>query len=98
MTRVVAAWCRAYTTLVPADARDRRREEIDSFVWEAKEAGLSTRRVFLGALKGAVDDLHWCQTQRSRASLLPVSATIRGSTAIRHTWSWSSSREPRSKA
>lgn len=82
MSRAVIAWCRAYTTIVPEDARDRRREEITSFVWEAKDAGLKDRRVFFGAMKGAVDDLRWCQAQRSRASLLPVSATIGGSTAI----------------
>ena len=82
MSRLALAWCRAYTAAVPANARERRREEIESFVWESRDAGVGARRVALGAVKGAVDDLRWIQHERSRATLSPISATIGGSAAI----------------
>ena len=82
MSRLATAWCRAYTTMVPADPRARRREEIESFVWEARSAGLSGLRIVIGAIKGAFDDLRWCRAERARANLVPVSATPAGSTAI----------------
>ena len=82
MSRVALAWCRAYTAAAPPEARDRRREEIESFVWESRDAGVRSRRVAAGAIKGAVDDLRWIQSERSRADLAPLSATIGGSAMI----------------
>lgn len=82
MSRAVLAWCRAYTAVVPEDARARRRDEIESHLWDARAAGVHRRAVVLAALRGAADDLRWCSDERRRAGLAPVVFGTAGSSAI----------------
>lgn len=57
--RWVWLWCLAYTGLTPAEARQRRRSEIRSHLWESAHAGLSTRAVAFAALRGLLSDVTW---------------------------------------
>jgi hypothetical protein len=57
--RWVWLWCLAYTTLTPAEARHRRRDEIRSHLWESAQVGLPPRAVLWASLRGAVNDLTW---------------------------------------
>lgn len=64
---LVLAWVRAYTARLPADVRDRRREEVAADVWEqsheAMVRGASARalaaHVLLRWLRGVPADLTW---------------------------------------
>jgi hypothetical protein len=58
-SRWVWLWCLAYTTLTPAAARQRRREEIRSHLWESTAAGLPAKAIAWAAVRGAVHDLTW---------------------------------------
>jgi hypothetical protein len=61
--RWIWLWCLAYTTLTPADARHRRRDEMRSHLWESAQAGLPSRPVVWAAVRGAISDLTWAATR-----------------------------------
>jgi hypothetical protein len=61
--RWVWLWCLAYTTLTPADARHRRREEMRSHLWDSSQAGLPSHAVVSAAVRGIVSDLTWAATR-----------------------------------
>jgi hypothetical protein len=61
--RWVWLWCLAYTTLTPADARHRRRDEIRSHLWESAQVGLPSRAVVWAAVRGVLSDLTWAATR-----------------------------------
>lgn len=73
------AWCALYTLSVPAHARDRRREELASHVWEAlaDTGGRGRSRAVLVAstIAGAVDDVRWCDQIRTSHGLPGILAT-----------------------
>lgn len=73
------AWCALYTLAVPAHARDRRREELASHVWEAlAETGGHWRSravLFASTVVGAFDDVRWCDQIRAAHGLPGVLAT-----------------------
>ena len=57
--RWIWLWCLAYTTLTPAEARQRRRSEIRSHLWESAHAGVSARAVAFAAVRGLLSDVTW---------------------------------------
>ena len=62
--RTAFVWCAAYTALVDADERERRRTEMLGHLWEHEQHDLPVlRRLVLGC----VDDLRWCDTVRRGA-------------------------------
>jgi urease accessory protein UreF len=61
------AWCLAFTATLPREARQRRRDEMRSHLWESREAGLATRSVGWASLRGAADDVLWAISQWARA-------------------------------
>lgn len=71
------AWVRSYTRGLPAAARDTRRSEIESDVWEQRRAEhargrrpLATALGVLGrVLRGVPADLAWRLEQRTRGRL-----------------------------
>lgn len=60
--RVVTRWCSIYSALAPPPARDRRRAEIASHVWESQVCGVSSRRVLGALVRGVPSDLVWAMT------------------------------------
>lgn len=58
-SRAAWRWCVTYTSLAPRSARERRRGEIRSHLWESERAGLAGVAVLLAALRGALHDLGW---------------------------------------
>jgi len=57
--RLTRWWTRAYTVLVPPDARLARRQEVESDLWESiTDPGMS-RQILPRLLLGIVDDLTW---------------------------------------
>lgn len=73
-------WTRLYTSGLPATARERRREEIESDLWESLhdpegQAGLVLATSMIGrAACGALDDLRWRATHTPRRTLAAASA------------------------
>lgn len=65
--RVTLWWLRAYTRGLPAELRDRRREEIQSDVYEQLAEGLGRPGAMWAVVgrtaRGAVDDLAWRREQ-----------------------------------
>lgn len=58
-TVVVWRWCVAYTALTPKEARERRRQEMRSHLWESSRAGESAAALLGAALRGLGSDLSW---------------------------------------
>ena len=58
-TRAVWVWCVAYTALATPPARERRRGELRSHLWESEHAAMPAARIALAALRGVVSDLNW---------------------------------------
>lgn len=56
-------WCVVYTALAPRPARDRRRQEIRSHLWESAARGQSSRAVLSAAMRGMGDDLLWAASR-----------------------------------
>lgn len=73
---VVRGWTRLYTWRLPAYARDTRRAEIDSDLWEFERDAVTQRalasavHVFVRLLLGVPDDLTW---RASHVTLSPGS-------------------------
>ncbi|MGH9308181.1 MAG: hypothetical protein ACRD1U_02320 [Vicinamibacterales bacterium] len=74
---VVRAWTRVYTSGMESAAREPRRAEIESDLWEHQHAGREGARLALEMigrlLLGAPDDVRWRIEQMS-----PVSRVTRG--------------------
>jgi hypothetical protein len=62
-SRVVWGWCLTYTAVAPPSARQRRRGEIRSHLWESEDAGLPPWAVLLAAVRGVLADLGWALTR-----------------------------------
>ena len=58
-TRVCWRWCRVYTAVTPAGARERRRLEIYSHLWESEGAALPGGAVLLASVRGSAADIGW---------------------------------------
>ena len=58
-SRAVWVWCVAYTAIATVPARDRRRGEIRSHLWESEHQPLSPASVTLAALRGLLHDVGW---------------------------------------
>jgi hypothetical protein len=58
-SRLVWAWCVAYTTVATPPARERRRGEIRSHLWESEHLLLPAVAVVLAGLRGVLHDLGW---------------------------------------
>jgi hypothetical protein len=58
-TRVVWAWCLAYTVVATPPARSRRRGEIRSHMWESEHAAVPAMVVALAAMRGLAADVGW---------------------------------------
>jgi len=58
-SRIVWVWCVAYTTVATLPARERRRGEIRSHLWESEHLPLPATSVVLAAARGLLHDLGW---------------------------------------
>ena len=58
-SRMVWAWCVCYTAVATLPARERRRGEIRSHLWESEHQPLPGAAVVLAALRGVLHDLGW---------------------------------------
>ena len=58
-SRIVWVWCVAYTTVATPPARERRRGEIRSHLWESEHLPLPATSVVLAAARGLLHDLGW---------------------------------------
>jgi hypothetical protein len=56
---MVWVWCIAYTAMATPPARERRRGEICSHLWESERAALKSGAVLFAAMRGALHDLGW---------------------------------------
>ena len=94
---VVRAWTRAYTWRLPPAARDARRAEIDSDLWELQRDRDAHARLHPAAhiavrwLLGIRDDLAWRVTQRrartgTRRVALTVAALALGTVVATGLW------------
>jgi hypothetical protein len=68
---IVRAWTRTYTSGLPAELRDARRDEIESDLWEsAHDPGPSSRmaavQMIARMLIGMPDDVGWRNEQAGR--------------------------------
>jgi hypothetical protein len=61
-TRIVWGWCVAYTVLATQPARERRRGEIRSHLWESEHAALPAVAVSLSAIRGVAADIGWAMS------------------------------------
>ena len=63
----VRGWTRLYTCGLPPDLRDRRRDEVESDLWESVQDGHSDRalawHLWGRLIGGLVDDLGWRSEQ-----------------------------------
>ncbi len=70
--RMVRAWTRSYTSGIDAGARDARRAEIESDLWEHQHTRHEELAVAFEMLRrlllGLPDDVRWRIEQRSPAS------------------------------
>jgi hypothetical protein len=62
MMQMAWLWCVAYTSVAPAESRERRRGEIRSHLWESEQMRLPPFAVGWAALRGAGSDLLWALT------------------------------------
>src|SRR5258708_4505686 len=75
-TSLVRAWTRLYTSRLPPDARDGRRAEIESDLWEFERdvirdhAAAPAFHVFFRLVRGIPDDLGWWIEQAICAGVL----------------------------
>ena len=72
-TAAVRAWTMLYTSRLPIEQRDARREEIDSDLWESVNDPASDRRslafqIAARLIRGIPDDLGWRSEQAARAA------------------------------
>ena len=58
-SQAVWLWCVAYTALATVPARERRRGEIRSHLWESEHLPLPTASVLLAAARGVLHDVGW---------------------------------------
>jgi hypothetical protein len=58
-TKLVWVWCVAYTAAATPVARERRRGEIRSHLWESEHAALPPAYVAAAAIRGMLHDLGW---------------------------------------
>ena len=58
-SRAVWVWCVAYTAVATVPARDRRRGEIRSHLWESEHLPLPAVAVVLAAVRGVLHDVGW---------------------------------------
>lgn len=58
-SRLVWTWCVAYTAMATPMARERRRGELRSHLWESEHAGIPGVAVAYAALRGLACDLVW---------------------------------------
>jgi len=58
-TRLVWVWCVAYTAVATPPARERRRGEMRSHLWESEHAALPPIAVVLAAARGVAHDVGW---------------------------------------
>jgi len=58
-SQLVWAWCVAYTAVATVPARERRRGEIRSHLWESEHQPLPGAAIVLAAVRGVVHDLGW---------------------------------------
>src|SRR3954465_5727334 len=58
-SRIVWVWCVAYTTVATLPARERRRGEMRSHLWESEQLPLPAAAVVLAAARGLLHDLGW---------------------------------------
>jgi len=58
-SRIVWVWCVAYTAIATVPARQRRRGEIRSHLWESEHLPLSPSAVVLAAVRGVAHDVGW---------------------------------------
>ncbi len=98
-SRVVWAWCLAYTAVALGEPRRRRRGEILSHLWESERAGITTSRVLRSALAGAAADLSWTVAGAARSASrsvrepgvhLALAAVVTVQSAF--LWGWTSAR------
>ncbi len=76
--RLVLAWCRVYTSLAVASERARRREEMSGHLWNLEQNGGPVLRRYL---RGAIDDLRWCdETRRAVGRPGLLASTVTGET------------------
>jgi hypothetical protein len=98
-SRVVWAWCLAYTAVALGEPRRRRRGEILSHLWESERAGITPSRVLRSALAGAASDLSWAAATAARTASrgvrepgvhLGLAALVTVQSAF--LWGWTSAR------
>jgi hypothetical protein len=58
-TRLVWIWCLAYTAVATPPARERRRGELRSHLWESEHMALPAAAVALAAMRGTAHDITW---------------------------------------
>lgn len=73
---VALAWCDACCRTVPDGEGARRREEYRAFLADAVSAGARGGHLVLGATRGAVDDLRWCNEARRAAGHRPLALEL----------------------
>lgn len=73
---LAATWCDLYCAAVPADDAARRREEYRAHLADACDAGVGSIPLVTGALRGAIDDVRWCDEARRAAGRRPLAAEL----------------------
>ena len=82
-TAAVRAWTTLYTSGLPIEQRDARREEIDSDLWESVNDPASDRRslalqIAARLIAGIPDDLGWRSEHRPRGGAAMARRADRG--------------------
>ena len=78
---IVRAWTRVYTSGLPAELREARREEIESDLWEdvhdqERSSGLLAVQMIARMLIGMPDDVGWRSEQGDRRVSRRVSVAL----------------------
>jgi hypothetical protein len=90
VTALVRGWVRLYTSRLPAELRDARRDEVDDDLWceneEALATGCSVRSIgadrVLRLLFGIPADISWRLEQRHRDRVRPLPRSLSASTRV----------------
>jgi hypothetical protein len=69
---IALLWCDAWCRAVPGGEGARRSEEYRAFLADAVAAGVRGGHLGLGAVRGAADDVRWCNEARRAAGERPL--------------------------
>lgn len=73
---VALLWCDAWCRAVPGGEGTRRSEEYRAFLADAIASGVHEAHLVFGVVRGAADDVRWCNDARRAAGERPLAQEL----------------------